>query len=153
VTGDKKLTVEKKLTDPRTNIKTGSRYLRYLLDLFPGQLELALAAYNAGEGAVQRAGNRIPDFRETQNYVKTVMQLYTMLKPPAMTAVGRLPGRVHMELPVRPMGAVYVPAAPAGGAMGRANLPSGPSRPSQPSALALAIPVAAAVSEFKIERD
>jgi soluble lytic murein transglycosylase-like protein len=61
---------------PATNIRAGTRYLRDLLDLFPGQLELALAAYNAGEGAVQRAGNRIPNYRETQNYVKTVLQLY-----------------------------------------------------------------------------
>lgn len=111
VTGDKKTPVEKKLTDPRTNIKTGTRYLRYLLDLFPGRLELALAAYNAGEGAVQRAGNKIPNYRETQNYVKTVMQLYAMLRPPSMMGSGRAPGRVRMELP-------------AGGAVGRGNLPA-----------------------------
>jgi len=108
VTGDTRTPVGKKLTDPRTNIKTGTRYLRYLLDLFPGRLELALAAYNAGEGAVQRAGNRVPNYPETQNYVKTVMQLYGVLKPPAM---GRAPGRVRMELPV-------------GGAVGRGNLPA-----------------------------
>ena len=110
VTADKKTPVEKKLTDPRTNIKAGTRYLRYLLDLFPGRLELALAAYNAGEGAVQRAGNKIPNYRETQNYVKTVMQLYAMLRPPSMMGSGRSPGRVRMELPV-------------GGAVGRGNLP------------------------------
>jgi len=111
VTADRKTPVEKKLTDPRTNIKTGTRYLRYLLDLFPGRLELALAAYNAGEGAVQRAGNRIPNYRETQNYVKTVMQLYAMLRPPSMMGSGGSPGRVRMELPV-------------GGAVGRGNLPA-----------------------------
>jgi len=111
VTADKTARIEKKLADPRTNIKTGTRYLRYLLDLFPGRLELALAAYNAGEGAVQRAGNRIPNYRETQNYVKTVMQLYSMLKPPAAMGGGRVPGRVRMELPV-------------GGAIGRGNLPA-----------------------------
>jgi hypothetical protein len=99
VTGDKKRSIETKLADPGINIKTGSRYLRYLINLFPGQLELALAAYNAGEGAVQRAGNKIPNFRETQNYVKTVMQLYTLLKPPALIADKRdAPARVRMEL-------------------------------------------------------
>jgi soluble lytic murein transglycosylase-like protein len=77
--GDRKRSLEQKLADPRTNIRTGTRYLSYLLQLFPGRLDLALASYNAGEGAVQRAGNRIPNFRETQNYVKTVMQLYVML--------------------------------------------------------------------------
>ncbi len=101
VTGEDAAAVGRKLTDPRTNVKTGTRYLRYLLDLFPGRLELALAAYNAGEGAVQRAGNRIPNYRETQNYVKTVMQLYEMLRPPSMMRGGPgSPGRVRMELPV-----------------------------------------------------
>ncbi len=57
VKGDKTSPIEKKLTDPRTNIRAGSRYLRYLINMFPGQLELAVAAYNAGEGAVQRAGH------------------------------------------------------------------------------------------------
>ena len=111
VTGDNRTPVGKKLTDPRTNIKTGTRYLRYLLDLFPGRLELALAAYNAGEGAVQRAGNKVPNYRETQNYVKTVMQLYGVLKPPSMGTPGRPAGRIRMELPV-------------GGAVGRGNLPA-----------------------------
>ena len=74
--------LERKLTDPRTNIRAGVRYLRDLINMFPGELELALAAYNAGEGAVMRAGNRIPNYKETQNYVKNVMALYAGLKPP-----------------------------------------------------------------------
>lgn len=80
--GDDKAPIEAKLTDPRTNIGIGTRYLRFLIDLFPGQLDLALASYNAGEGAVQRAGNRIPNYKETQDYVRTVMRLYEGLKPP-----------------------------------------------------------------------
>ena len=122
VAGDSKNPVEKKLTDPRTNIKAGTRYLSYLLDLFPGQLELALAAYNAGEGAVQRAGNKIPNYKETQNYVKTVMQLYAVLRPsaPATLALAapKSPSRVRMELPGSPA------AVPAGGAVGRGNMPT-----------------------------
>lgn len=115
VVGNAKVPVAKRLVDPRTNIRTGTRYLRDLIRMFPGQLELALAAYNAGEGAVQRAGNRIPNYRETQNYVKTVMQLYVMLRPPAMLAgPGRgAPHRVRMELP----------GAEAPGA--RRNMPAG----------------------------
>jgi hypothetical protein len=128
VVGDGKVPVEKKLTDPGTNIRTGSRYLSYLMKLFPGQLELALAAYNAGEGAVQRAGNRIPNYPETQNYVKTVMQLYTMLKPPTLRAPGA-PNRVRMELP-------------AGGAAGRGNMPNRLAPPAAP-----ALPLAAAGTE------
>ena len=94
VRADKNATVQKKLTDPKTNIRAGSSYLSDLIAMFPGQLELAIAAYNAGEGAVQRAGNKIPNYPETQNYVKTVMQLYNHLKPPSMMASGR----VRMEM-------------------------------------------------------
>jgi len=99
--GDRRRTAEAKLHDPRLNIATGSRYLRDLIHMFDGSLELALAAYNAGEGAVQRAGNRIPNYRETQNYVKTVLQLYAYLKPGATSVArggGKVPGRVRMEL-------------------------------------------------------
>lgn len=125
VSADVKKPVAHKLADPQTNIQTGSRYLRYLINLFPGKLELALAAYNAGEGAVQRAGNQIPNYKETQNYVKTVMQLYTVLKPPIVTPEQRLvsasaPGRVRIELPGSP--AVPPPTAILGGAAGRGNM-------------------------------
>ena len=99
VKADKKTPIEKKLTDPKTNIKAGSTYLRDLIKMFPGQLELAVAAYNAGEGAVQRAGNKIPNYPETRNYVKTVMQLYGHLKPPSVVLEARkTSGRVRMEM-------------------------------------------------------
>lgn len=62
--------------DPEQNIKGGTRYLRDLLDMFEGNVELAVAAYNAGEGAVKKYNNQIPPYRETQNYVKQVLALY-----------------------------------------------------------------------------
>ncbi|MDA7415699.1 lytic transglycosylase domain-containing protein [Xenophilus arseniciresistens] len=110
VRGDARRTLESKLHDPQINIAAGSRYLRDLIAMFDGSLELALAAYNAGEGAVQRAGNRIPDYRETQNYVKTVLAIYAHLKPAGTRVTqsrtgaargtgGRAPARVRMELP------------------------------------------------------
>lgn len=97
VRAGKDMSIEKKLTDPRTNIKAGAHYLSDLITMFPGQLDLAIAAYNAGEGAVQRAGNRIPNYPETRNYVKTVMQLYEHLKPAAIVQA-RSSGRVRMEM-------------------------------------------------------
>lgn len=62
--------------DPRQNVSGGARYLRDLLVMFNHDLTLALAAYNAGEGAVIRHGNRIPPYPETRNYVPKVLQHY-----------------------------------------------------------------------------
>ena len=65
--------------DPAQNIEGGTRYLRFLLDTFKGDIELALAGYNAGEHAVYRYGNRIPPYRETQDYVRKISAHYTRL--------------------------------------------------------------------------
>ena len=61
---------------PEHNIDGGVRYLRYLLNLYQNDLPLALAAYNAGEGAVSRYSNRIPPYRETQSYVRRVISYF-----------------------------------------------------------------------------
>lgn len=95
VVADKKHTVARKLTNPRINIRAGSLYLRDMMSRFPGRLELALAAYNAGLTAVRRAGNRVPRFKETQNFVKTVLQLYALLKRPSMRRVGPQPSALQ----------------------------------------------------------
>lgn len=62
--------------DPAQNLSGGTRYLRDLLKMFDGDLQLALAAYNAGENAVIRYGNSIPPFAETQGYVRKVIRFY-----------------------------------------------------------------------------
>jgi len=67
----------KNMFDPRENVLGGSRYLRWLLDRFSGDVRLALAGYNAGEGSVEFYGNRIPPFLETQNYVRTIYARYS----------------------------------------------------------------------------
>jgi soluble lytic murein transglycosylase-like protein len=59
--------------NPTQNLRGGARYLRDLLEQFDDDLMLALAAYNAGEGAVMRYGNRIPPYPETRNYVFKVI--------------------------------------------------------------------------------
>lgn len=61
--------------DPEQNIRGGTKYLRYLLQLFDNNLELAVAAYNAGENAVIRYGYSIPPYRETLAYVPKVLKL------------------------------------------------------------------------------
>lgn len=64
------------IMDPVENIKGGVKYLRELLTMFNGNVELALAAYNAGENAVIRAGHRIPPYAETIHYVPKVLGFY-----------------------------------------------------------------------------
>ncbi|MBI4127052.1 MAG: lytic transglycosylase domain-containing protein [Deltaproteobacteria bacterium] len=59
--------------DPAQNIDGGTKYLRFLLDRFHGDIRLALAGYNAGEGAVEKHGNKVPPYRETQNYIPSVL--------------------------------------------------------------------------------
>lgn len=61
--------------DPDENVRGGTSYLRHLVDRFPGRLDLAVAAYNAGPGAVERY-NGIPPYRETRDYVRRVLTLY-----------------------------------------------------------------------------
>jgi Transglycosylase SLT domain len=70
------------LFDPRTNIHTGARLLARLQVQFPGRLDLVVAAYNAGAGAVRRAGRQVPNIPETRQYVQTVLGLYESLLPP-----------------------------------------------------------------------
>jgi soluble lytic murein transglycosylase-like protein len=103
VRADKKRSIEQKLMDPRTNIRAGAQYLADLMRSFPGRLDLALAAYNAGEGAVLRHKRSVPPFKETQAYVQTVTELYHALKP--QRVVGNrvrieLKGRNNMPPPV-----------------------------------------------------
>jgi soluble lytic murein transglycosylase-like protein len=62
--------------DPVANIHGGARYLRWLMDRFDNDLDLVLAAYNAGEGALEEHGNRIPPYPETRTYVARVRTLY-----------------------------------------------------------------------------
>lgn len=65
--------------DPEQNVAGGARYLADLVERY-GTLELALAAYNAGEGAVERYGRKVPPYRETRAYVPTVLKIYRALQ-------------------------------------------------------------------------
>lgn len=103
VATDRRGTVEQKLADPKQNISAGVRYLRWLMELFPDNLELVLAAYNAGEGAVQRYNNQIPPYPETRQYVSTVLEFYRLYRPADPSGVrvlrtGAPAGRVQMVI-------------------------------------------------------
>jgi soluble lytic murein transglycosylase-like protein len=68
--------------DPKQNIEGGARYMRFLLDLFSGDVRLALAGYNAGEGAVMKYGYRVPPYNETQEYVRRIGRRYSLIRDP-----------------------------------------------------------------------
>lgn len=82
--------------DPAQNISGGTRYLRELLNRFNNRVDLVLASYNAGEGAVARFGNKVPPYRETRNYVKKISYRYKRttartkkpVNPPASKGAG-----------------------------------------------------------------
>ncbi|HWT03848.1 MAG TPA: lytic transglycosylase domain-containing protein [Pyrinomonadaceae bacterium] len=82
--------------DPAQNIMGGTKYLKQLLENFGGRVDLVLAGYNAGEGAVMKYGGRVPPYRETRNYVRLIGQRY---------------GRSHSAA----KGAAETALAPAGG--------------------------------------
>jgi soluble lytic murein transglycosylase-like protein len=79
---DRRRSVEQKLLDPATNVRIGTRYLADLLRRFDNDLVLALAGYNAGEGAVLRHARRVPPFAETRAYVELVQQFRDWYTPP-----------------------------------------------------------------------
>lgn len=68
--------------DPKQNIEGGTRYMRFLLNLFEGDVQLALAGYNAGEGAVMKYGYRVPPYSETQEYVRRISRRYDLIRDP-----------------------------------------------------------------------
>jgi soluble lytic murein transglycosylase-like protein len=68
--------------DPKQNIEGGARYVRFLLDRFDGDVNLTLAGYNAGEGAVEKYGWRVPPYAETQEYVRRISRRYALLRDP-----------------------------------------------------------------------
>ena len=68
--------------NPKQNIEAGIKYMRWLMNTFNGDVALALAGYNAGEGAVMKYGWQIPPYRETQEYVRRISTRYASIKDP-----------------------------------------------------------------------
>ena len=68
--------------DPRENIEAGARYMRFLLNLFHNNVPLALAGYNAGEGAVMKYGWQVPPYSETREYVRRISDRYQLMRDP-----------------------------------------------------------------------
>jgi len=88
--------------DAKQNIEGGVKYMRWLLDTFGGDLNLALAGYNAGEGAVMKYGWQIPPYRETQEYVRRISSRYNLISNPeyvqsARTVTGELASKLEQK--------------------------------------------------------
>lgn len=75
--------------DPSDNVEGGVRHLKMLLERYQGNLELSLAAYNAGSGAVEKHGG-IPPFAETREYVRRVLRFYDSYRGNGLTSIQRL---------------------------------------------------------------
>jgi soluble lytic murein transglycosylase-like protein len=86
------------LTDVAANLRAGTRHLSSLMERFDNRLELALAAYNAGEGAVRRHNNNIPPYPETRHYVPAVVSRYRANSPIAAVEAPPKPA-THDYLP------------------------------------------------------
>jgi hypothetical protein len=146
----------KKIADPQENISGGTRYLRDLLEMFKGDLTLALAGYNAGEGAVIRYKNKVPPFPETQSYVKLVMQFYEHFGGGARGKVSKgndgrirvlIPGRRNLppdgNNPLMREGGAVLPGPPGALSPAGASGASGPAVVSPAAGPAAASPSAA----------
>jgi hypothetical protein len=83
--------------NPRQNVDAGVKYLKTLLERYRGNLDLALAAYNAGEGAVDRA-HGVPSFQETQNYVRKVQDAYYRPGSGRMDEAYTRSSRIHRQV-------------------------------------------------------
>jgi len=83
--------------DPKQNIEGGARYMRFLLDLFAGDIKLALAGYNAGEGAVIKYGYQVPPYSETQEYVRRIGRRYSLIRDPEAAANAARNGQVAQK--------------------------------------------------------
>jgi len=81
--------------DPRQNIDGGVKYMRMLLDMFGGDVNLALAGYNAGEGAVIKYGYQIPPYTETREYVRRISTRYSEISDPRIAHIARRVGTVQ----------------------------------------------------------
>ena len=78
-----------KIYDPQQNIDAGVKYMRWLLDKFNGDVVLALAGYNAGEGAVMKYGGNVPPYRETKEYVRRITSRYYSISNPSYVQSAR----------------------------------------------------------------
>jgi hypothetical protein len=75
-------------SDPAQNIAGGTRFLKQLMEKFSGRVDLVLASYNAGEGAVIKFGHKVPPYRETREYVKRISYRYRRNKSPLASKAG-----------------------------------------------------------------
>src|SRR5215203_2849941 len=73
--------------DPKQNIEGGVKYMRMLLNMFSGDVNLALAGYNAGEGAVMKYGYQIPPYKETREYVRRISARYSAISNPSIARI------------------------------------------------------------------
>ena len=97
--------------DPAQNIEAGTRYMRWLLNRFKGDVGLALAGYNAGEGAVDKYWG-VPPYRETQEYVKRISERYALMRNPQTARKAPNVTKTQEDNSLAASAAVQTPSAP-----------------------------------------
>ena len=110
--------MRRQLLDPQTNVLTGARLMRQLIDMFEGKLDVALAAYNAGVGNVLKAGGRVPPNRETPDFVRKVLDRYNLLRGPVnspLSVTGPVSGASSTVSTVSTVSATNVTSSEAAG--------------------------------------
>jgi len=105
--------------EARPNLLAGTRYLRYLLDRYDQRTDLALAAYNAGEGAVSRYAETIPPYPETQRYVPAVLERFNEWRNGPAKAIDYAAGTRLSKAPAPPAGHPTAAGSSADAAKGR----------------------------------
>lgn len=110
--------------ETRPNLLAGTRYLRYLLDRYDQRTDLALAAYNAGEGAVSRYAETIPPYPETQRYVPAVLERFNEWRNAPARAIDYAAGTRLISLPPPAAGRPVVASRSSGNAVKGTYTPS-----------------------------
>jgi len=111
--------------DPRQNIEGGVRYIKYLLQMFDGNVDLSLAAYNAGENLVARI-QKIPPYAETRNYVRKIRAAYTKPSPAKIASSLK-------SSPATPLAPVAAPKPVATPRIDSVVAASSPEKPQEPA--------------------
>lgn len=149
-----KSSVAQQLTNPATNVRLGTRYLQQMLRQFGGRVDLALAAYNAGPGAVRKR-MAVPNYPETQNYVRTILAIYQTLTHstlPVSSSLQQTSTPHNSRRKQLVLGSASKPAKPKPDAVAHITIPAASTKIAEKTVQSTVTPTALDVVAEKIEQ-